>query len=106
MRDKVKYKARQKRAVLQIIRLERMVDVVYAIIIWRCFMLLPQPTEEQLNRELVGTFLSDNVGAFAVVFIGIVFTIIYWIQNNILFGNLRGTDSRHTILSILQVFFC
>lgn len=105
MRDKVEDNARQKRTVLQIIRLERMIDVVYAIIIWRCFMLLPRPTSEQLNWELIGTFLSDNVGAFVVVFIGIVFTIIYWIQNNILFGNLASTDSRHTTLSILQVFF-
>jgi hypothetical protein len=35
-----------------------------------------------------------------LVIIGIVVTIIYWIQNNVLFGNLQSTDSRHTILSI------
>jgi uncharacterized membrane protein len=75
-----------------------MVDVVYAIIIWRCFMLLPRPTAEQWSGENIGAFLSDNVGAFVLVFIGIAFTIIYWVQNNILFGNLRGTDSRHTIV--------
>ena len=40
-----------------------------------------------------------------IVFIVIVFTIIYWLQSNVLFGNLRGTDGRHTILSILQLFF-
>ena len=98
-------KARQKRAILQIIRLERMIDVVYAIIIWRCFLLLPRPTAEQLSGENISTFLGDNLGAFVVVFIAIVFTIIYWIQSNILFGNLLSTDGRHTILSILQVFF-
>ena len=105
MQDRAEDKARQKRATLQLHRLERLADVVYAIIIWRCFVLLPRPTAEQWSREYIGTFLSDNLGAFIVVFIGIVFTIIYWIQNNVLFGNLRGTYSRHTILSILQVFF-
>ena len=105
MRDKADDKARQKRGTLQLRRLERMADVIYAIIIWRCFVLLPRPTAEQWSREFIGTFFSDNIGAFAVVFIGIVFTIVYWIQSNVLFGNLRGTDSRHTILSILQVFF-
>jgi len=95
----------RKRESLQMVRLERMADVIYAIIIWRCFVLLPRPTEEQWNWEFIGTFFGDNVIAFLVVFIGITFTIVYWIQSNILFGNLRGTDSRHAILSILQLFF-
>jgi hypothetical protein len=82
-----------------------MVDVVYAIIIWRAFTLLPRPTAEQLSWEHIGAFLSANIGAFLLVFIGIVVTIIYWLQNNVLFGNLQSTDSRHTILSILQLFF-
>ncbi len=68
-------------------------------------MLLPRPTAEQWSRENIGVFLSDNIGAFTSVLIGIIFTIIYWLQNNVLLGNLRGTDNRHTILSILQLFF-
>jgi uncharacterized membrane protein len=98
-------KARLRRESLQLQRLARMVDVVYAIIIWRVFMLLPRPTSEQLSWEHIGGFLSDNLGGFLMVIIAIVFTIIYWIQNNVLFGNLQSTDSRHTILSILQLFF-
>jgi uncharacterized membrane protein len=82
-----------------------MVDVVYAIIIWRAFMLLPRPTAEQLGWEHIGAFLSTNIGSFVLVIIGIAIAIIYWIQNNVLFGNLQSTDSRHTILSILQLFF-
>jgi uncharacterized membrane protein len=81
-----------------------MIDVVYAIIIWRAFMLLPKPTAEQLTWEHFGGFLSASIGGFVFVFIGIVVTIIYWIQNNMLFGNLQSTDSRHSILSILQLF--
>ncbi len=105
MQDKAEDKAKQKRETLQIRRLERLIDVVYAVVIWRIFMLLPRPTAEQFSWENIGAFISNNVGAFALVLIGIVFTIIYWIQSNVLLGNLRGTDGRHTILSILQVFF-
>jgi len=105
MQDESEDKARHKRESLQLQRLARMVDVVYAIIIWRAFTLLPRPTAEQLSWEHIGTFLSANIGGFLLVFIGIVVTIIYWIQNNVLFGNLQSTDSRHTILSILQLFF-
>jgi len=105
LQNKAEDKTSQKCEILQLHRLERMADVVYAIIIWRCFMLLPRPIAEQWNWEFISTFLRDHVGAFISVLIGIVFTIIYWNQSNILFGNLRGTDSRHTILSILQIFF-
>jgi uncharacterized membrane protein len=105
MQDKAEDKAKLRRESLQLQRLARMVDVVYAIIIWRAFTLLPRPTAEQLSWEHIGAFLSANIGGFLLVFIGIVVTIIYWLQNNVLFGNLQSTDSRHTILSILQLFF-
>ena len=105
MQDKPEDKAKLKRDSLQLQRLARMVDVVYAIIIWRAFMLLPKPTAEQLSWEQFGVFLSTNIAGFLLVIIGIVVTIIYWIQNNVLLGNLQSTDSRHTTLSILQLFF-
>jgi len=105
MKDKAEDKARHQRGSFQLHRLARMIDVVYAIIIWRSFMLLPRPEAEQLNWEHIGAFLIDNLGGFLAVLIGIVVTIIYWIQNNRLFGNLQSTDSRHSVLSILQLFF-
>ena len=105
MQDEAEDKAKFRRESLQLQRLARMVDVVYAIIIWRAFTLLPRPTAEQMSWEHIGAFLSANIGSFVLVFIGIVVTIIYWLQNNVLFGNLQSTDSRHTILSILQLFF-
>jgi uncharacterized membrane protein len=105
MQDEAEDKAKLRRESLQLQRLARMVDVVYAIIIWRAFTLLPRPTAEQLSWEHIGAFLSANIGGFLLVIIGIVVTIIYWLQNNVLFGNLQSTDSRHTILSILQLFF-
>lgn len=105
MQNKVDDKARHKRESLQLQRLARMVDVVYAIVIWRVYMLLPKPAAEDLSWEHVGSFLSANTGVFLMVIIGIVVTIIYWLQNNVLLGNLQSTDSRHSILSILQLFF-
>ena len=105
MQDEAEDKAKLRRESLQLQRLARMVDVVYAIVIWRIFILLPSPTAEQLRWEHIGTFLGTNIGVFLMVIIGIAVTIIYWIQNNVLFGNLQSTDSRHTILSILQLFF-
>ena len=68
-------------------------------------MLIPEPTVEHLNWENFVSYLSANIEGFVLVFITVVFTIIYWLQSNVLFGNLRYSDSRHTILSILQLFF-
>ncbi len=105
MQDKAQDKVKHKRESLQLQRLARMIDVVFAIVIWRTFMLLPKPAAKDLSWEHIGSFLGDHIGVFLMVIIGIVVTIIYWIQNNILLGNLQTTDSRHSILSILQLFF-
>ena len=105
MQDHTEDKARHSREAQQLQRLTRIIDVVYAIVIWRIFILLPAPTAEQLTWEHIGTFLGASIGVFLMVIIGVVVTIIYWIQNNVLFGNLQSSDNRHSILSILQLFF-
>ena len=105
MQDKAEDKAKFKRESLQLRRLERIVDGVYAIIIWRSIMMFPIPTAEQLTWEHIGAFISTSFGDFLGIIVGIVIVIIYWLQNNVLFGNLQTTDSRYTILSVLQVFF-
>jgi uncharacterized membrane protein len=105
MRTEPEDKARHKRAYLQLSRLERLTDVVYALVIWRAFALIPKPTTDEWSGEALGAFLTDNVAGFITVFIAIAVAIIYWLQNNTLFGNLERTDTRHTALSILQIFF-
>jgi uncharacterized membrane protein len=49
--------------------------------------------------------LTSEILTFIIVMIGVVVAIVYWLQNNALFGNLDRTDSLHTALSILQIFF-
>ncbi|MDJ0817723.1 MAG: hypothetical protein QNJ58_16045 [Desulfobacterales bacterium] len=105
MQDEVQDKVRHKRETIQLRRLTTVIDVIYAIVIWRIFILLPAPTAEQLTWEHIGPFLVANIFVFLIVFIGLVVTIIYWLQHNLLFGNLQSTDTRHSILSILQIFF-
>ena len=105
MQAKTDDKTKPRRESLQLQRLARMIDVVYAIVIWRLFILLPSPNAEQLGCEHIGTFIGDNIGLFLMVIIGMVVTIIYWIQNNVMFGNLLSIVTRLTFLSILQLFF-
>jgi len=92
----------EKRWVRQLARLETLMDVVYGLIIWRLFQLLPRPMEDD-TRSVLEVFADDPRAALTVI-IGILIVIVYWMQSNLLFGHLERTDTRHTILSILQLF--
>lgn len=93
-----------KKSILQLSRLETLSDVVYALVLWRLFTLLPTPTQDDWTREAIGEFLLDELSALVVVAIGLAFAIIYWLQSNALMGDLERTDGRHTVLSIVQLF--
>ncbi len=95
-------KSDEKRWVRQLARLEILIDVVYALVIWRLFQLIPRPVENETRS--VWELFSDNPRPVLTVAIGIVIVIVYWLQSNTLFGHLERTDSRHTVLSILQIF--
>jgi len=86
----------------QLIRLGNLMDVIYALAIWRLFMLLPRPLENE-SRAVWQVFF-DNPQQILTVVIGMMIVIIYWLQNNLLFAHLERTDTRHTVLSILQIF--
>jgi len=94
--------AERDRWVTQLARLETLMDVVFALVLWRLFQLLPKPVEGD-TRSVWVLFTEDPREVLTVV-IGITIVIIYWLQNNLLFGHLQRTDSRHSAISILQIF--
>ena len=93
-----------RRGALHLKRLERRTDVVYAIIIWQLFMLIPTPDSVGKDWSSVGAYLADSGWTIAVVLVGIGWAIVYWNQSNRLFAVLETTDSWHSALSILQLF--
>ncbi len=96
--------ARTRLATLQLTRLERLTDVVYAIVLWQTFDLLPRPGEAEWTWRDIPTYLYDNAPVIALTLVGVAVTIIYWLQNNALNGKIRQTDVRHTVISICQIF--
>jgi len=104
MDEKREDKAELIRGARQLRRLEMLMDVVYALVIWRLFMLMPRPEKIGEWRSL-SSFLSSNVELYVIVGLALIIVIIYWIQNNALFGYLDRTDNLHTAISIVQVFF-
>lgn len=104
MDEKREDKAELIRGTRQLRRLEMLMDVVYALVIWRLFMLMPRPEKIGEWRSL-SSFLSSNVELFVIAGFALIIVIIYWVQNNALFGYLDRTDNRHTAISIVQIFF-
>jgi len=105
MKETIEGLATFKRESRQLRRLETLIDVVFAIVIWRAFMLIPRPGEGDWHWDSITAMLTSEILTFIIVMIGVVVAIVYWLQNNALFGNLDRTDGFHTALSILQIFF-
>lgn len=94
-----------KRSVLQLSRLERIMDVVFALVIWRLFTFLPTQEVGEGRWGSIFEMLKSEWLTFVFVLLAIVIVIIYWLQNNTLLGNMQKTDGVHTVISIFQLFF-
>ena len=93
------------RGTRQLRRLESLVDCVFALVIVLTVFSLPLPADEGLTDVAVSEFLRAHLDAYLPVLIAIVLVVLYWTQNNILFGNLSRTDGPHTVISLFQIFF-
>lgn len=97
---------KKKRTSLELSRLKMLMDVVYGLVIWRLFLLLPRPLEENAGQwETVADMIISEWAVFVVPLLALLIVTVYWVQNNELFGCLEFTDSIHTGISIFQIFF-
>jgi hypothetical protein len=96
--------ATKARGAKQLLRLEVMIDVLFALMIYKLFTFMPSPEVDGFGREELYQVLSESYLNYTVIFIGLVLVIMYWGMNNLQFGNLVRTDGKHASLSILQVF--
>lgn len=103
MHDVEAKNAQLERHYRQLRRLEVLIDVVFGLVLWRLFILIPRPSAG--DWESLKVFLNANSGAFVEAGLGLAIVIIYWLQNNSLFGYLQRTDNRHTAIAIAQLFF-
>jgi hypothetical protein len=90
----------------QLARLATLIDVVYGVGLVLIISWLPLP-EESLSGGTVwiAELWAEHATNIVAVIIGLVFSIMYWLRSNTLMTWLDRTDSVHTGLSILSVFF-
>ncbi|KPJ81342.1 MAG: hypothetical protein AMJ58_05490 [Gammaproteobacteria bacterium SG8_30] len=89
----------------QLRRLERLMDIVFGLVIWRIFTILPRPSMDNPEWDSVAEMLVSEWASFVVPVLAILIVTVYWLQNNAMFGKLKATDSVHTGISIFQIFF-
>ncbi len=88
----------------QLWRLSTIIDVLYALMIYKLFTFMPSPTIDGFGRDELYKVLTESYLNYTVIFIGIVLVILYWGLSNRSFGNLKHTNGTHATLSILQIF--
>jgi uncharacterized membrane protein len=87
----------------QLLRLSILIDVLFALMIYKLFMFLPRPEIDGFSKDDLVEVLSTSYLNYLVMLVGFVMILIYWGQSNLQFGNLDRTDGKHASLSILQV---
>ena len=89
----------------QLLRLERLTDLVYALVIWRIFMVLPRPNFDNPEWDTVLEMLTSKWMDFVAPTLSILIVIVFWLQSNSLLSRLKATNPIHSGISIFQVFF-
>jgi uncharacterized membrane protein len=87
----------------QLLRLSILIDVLFALMIYKLFMFLPRPEIDGFSKDDLVEVLSTSYLNYLMMLVGFVMILIYWGQSNLQFGNLDRTDGKHASLSILQV---
>jgi uncharacterized membrane protein len=105
MAKKEKTQAEKERDARQLRRLQTLMDVVFGVLLIRVFTLLPHLTNPDSGKVDPLVIFTETGESFIMFVIGFVLITIYWFQSNKTSGNLVSTDGKHTMLSILQLFF-
>jgi uncharacterized membrane protein len=105
MPKKEKTQAEKERDARQLRRLQTLMDVVFGVLIIRVFTLLPHFVSAETGEFDPLVIFTETGENFIMFLIGFILICIYWFQNNKTTGNLVSTDGKHTMLSILQLFF-
>ena len=101
----IKSKSQLERQKKQYQRLVTLVDCIYGFVLVILVTNLPIPSGEEWTNGTLVEFLTSQGGDFFPVIVALVLLTSYWIQNNNLLGNLVRTDTIHTSISLLQIFF-
>jgi len=88
----------------QLNRIMIIIDVLYALMIFQLFMMMPRPEIDNFTANELVTVLKTSYINYLAMFVGMVLILLYWGQNHVVFGNLDRTDGTLSVIAILQTF--
>lgn len=84
--------------------LKIVINVLYALMIFQVFLILPRSDDEELTRHTLAEVYSLHATELIVVGVGLFMIITYWIQFNRQLGNLVRSSLVHGVLALMQMF--
>jgi len=96
-------KAQIERGVGMLSSVKIVVNVLYALMIFQAFLILPRPDDPELQIYSLSQLFSENMMVLLVILVGLIMIIIYWMQFNRQMGNLVRSTPIHASISILQM---
>jgi len=83
--------------------LKIVVNVIYALLLFQIFLILPRPDDPELNYKSLVDIFDEHSMKLVVILVGLILTITYWIQTNKQLGNLVRSSPIHASLAIVQM---
>jgi len=97
--------AQMERGERQLTRIMTIMDVLYGLMIFQVFLLMPRPEVDNFTAsELVAVFRASYMNYIAMT-VGMILILLYWGQSHLIFGNLKRSDANLSVMAILQAFF-
>jgi hypothetical protein len=96
-------KAEIERGVGILFSLKIVVNVLYALLLFQTFLILPRPDDPELNYKSLLQIYSDHSMKLLVILVGLILILTYWIQTNKQLGNLVRSSPFHAALAIVQM---
>jgi hypothetical protein len=89
----------------QLNRVMIIVDVLFALMIFQLFLVMPRPELDNFTASELVSVLKQSYVNYMVIIVGMILILLYWGQNHMVCGNLIRGDGTLSVISILQVFF-
>lgn len=79
------------------------INVLYALMIFQTFLILPRPDDPELEYHTLSQIYSENIMQIVTIVVGLILIIIYWVQFNRQLGNLIRSSPTHATLAVVQM---
>lgn len=84
--------------------LKILTNVVFALLIFQIFLILPRPDDPMLEYYSLRQIFSGYADNLIVILVGLILVVVYWIQINKQLGNLIRSTAFHASMAIAQLF--